>query len=168
MSRTSFRERDCPIAHGAELIGDKWKLLIVRNAFLGIKRFDDFQTNLRISSKVLSARLAEMVEDGILAKEDIKSDRRVKLYSLTEKGEDLLAFTVSLAQWSQRWKNEKSISIVTKNGRAPVAEVTLSSSEGAELRYGDIFITHGSRESADLLEIKRLLANRARRSSSLI
>ena len=66
MPRTSFKNIDCPVAQGAELIGDKWKIMILRNAFFGMTRFDDFLQSLNISSKVLSARLAEMVDDGIL------------------------------------------------------------------------------------------------------
>ena len=120
MPRTSFKNIDCPVAQGAELIGDKWKIMILRNAFLGMTRFDDFLQSLNISSKVLSARLAEMVDDGILARETSETDKRAKLYSLTEKGKDLLTFTVSLAQWSERWDQKESIKFITKSSGKPV------------------------------------------------
>ena len=75
MPRTSFKNIDCPVAQGAELICDKWKIMILRNAFFGMMRFDDFLQSLNISSKVLSARLAEMVDDGILARETSETDK---------------------------------------------------------------------------------------------
>ena len=117
MPRTSFKDIDCPVAQGAEIIGDKWKILILRNAFQGMTRYDDFLKSLNISSKVLSIRLAEMVNDGILTKDTSDLDRRAKLYSLTAKGIDLLTFTMSLAQWSERWDQEDWVRIVSKDGK---------------------------------------------------
>ena len=93
MPRTSFKNIDCPVAQGAELIGDKWKIVILRNAFFGMTRFDDFLQSLNISSKVLSARLAEMVDDGILARKTseteserscIRSQKKEKIYLLLQ------------------------------------------------------------------------------------
>ena len=160
MPRTSFKNIDCPVAQGAELIGDKWKIVILRNAFFGITRFDDFLQSLNISSKVLSARLAEMVDDGILARETSETDKRAKLYSLTEKGKDLLTFTVSLAQWSERWDQKESIKFITKSSGKPVERVTLRSASKKEVRHDDIVVTQGRAKSPELSAIRKILANR--------
>lgn len=160
MSRTSFKNIDCPIAQGAELICDKWKVLILRNAFFGMTRYDDFKVSLNISSKVLSARLAEMVDDGILAKDTVDLDRRAKLYSLTEKGKDLLTFTVSLAQWSERWDQKESIIIITKSNSTPVERITLRSALGEEVRHDDIVVAQGRGKSSELSAIRKIVANR--------
>ena len=159
MPRTSFKHIDCPVAQGAELIGDKWKIVILRNAFFGMKRFDDFLQSLNISSKVLSARLAEMVDDGILARETSETDKRAKLYSLTEKGKDLLTFTVSLAQWSERWDQKELVRFITKSGK-PVARVTLRSASGEEVRHDDVVVAQGRAKSSELSAIHKILANR--------
>jgi len=160
MPRTSFRDKDCPIAQGAEIIGDKWKILILRNAFFGITRYDDFQKSLNISSKVLTTRLAELVNDGILAKDTSESDRRAKLYSLTAKGQDLLTFTISLAQWSERWDQEDWVRIVSEDGK-PIEKITLRSHTGKELHHGEVLITHGNSKSAELSTIREIVATRS-------
>ena len=160
MPRTSFKNIDCPVAQGAELIGDKWKIVILRNAFFGMMRFDDFLQSLNISSKVLSARLAEMVDDGILARETSETDKRAKLYSLTEKGKDLLTFTVSLAQWSERWDQRESIKFITKSSGKPVERVTLRSASEEEVRHDDVVVAQGRAKSSELSAIRKILANR--------
>jgi len=123
-------------------------------------RFDDFLQSLNISSKVLSARLAEMVDDGILARETSETDKRAKLYSLTEKGKDLLTFTVSLAQWSERWDQKESIKFITKSSGKPVERVTLRSASGEKVRYDDVVIAQGRAKSSELSAIRKILANR--------
>ena len=160
MPRTSFKDIDCPVAQGAELIGDKWKIVILRNAFFGMMRFDDFLQSLNISSKVLSARLAEMVDDGILARETSETDKRAKLYSLTEKGKDLLTFTVSLAQWSERWDQKESIKFITKSSGKLVERVTLRSASGEKVRHDDVVVAQGRAKSSELSAIRKILAHR--------
>ena len=160
MPRTSFKNIDCPVAQGAELICDKWKIMILRNAFFGMTRFDDFLQSLNISSKVLSARLAEMVDDGILARETSETDKRAKLYSLTEKGKDLLTFTVSLAQWSERWDQKESIEFITKSSGKPVERVTLRSASGEKVRHDDVVVAQGRAKSSELSAIRKIIANR--------
>ena len=160
MPRTSFKNIDCPVAQGAELIGDKWKIMILRNAFFRMTRFDDFLQSLNISSKVLSARLAEMVDDGILTREISETDKRAKIYSLTEKGKDLLTFTVSLAQWSERWDQKESIKFITKSSGKPVERVTLRSASKEEVRHDDIVVAQGRAKSSELSAIRKILAKR--------
>ena len=160
MPRTSFKNIDCPVAQGAELIGDKWKIMILRNAFFGMTRFDDFLQSLNISSKVLSARLAEMVDDGILARKTSETDKRAKLYTLTEKGKDLLTFTVSLAQWSERWDQKESIKFITKSSGKLVERVTLRSASGEKVRHDDVVVAQGRAKSSELSAIRKILANR--------
>lgn len=123
-------------------------------------RYDDFKVSLNISSKVLSARLAEMVDDGIPAKDTVDLDRRAKLYSLTEKGKDLLTFTVSLAQWSERWGQKESIIIITKSNSTPVERVTLRSALGEEVRHDGIVVAQGRAMSSALSAIRKIVANR--------
>ena len=134
--------------------------MILRNAFFGMTRFDDFLQSLNISSKVLSARLAEMVDDGILARKTSETDKRAKLYTLTEKGKDLLTFTVSLAQWSERWDQKESIKFITKSSGKLVERVTLRSASGEKVRHDDVVVAQGRAKSSELSAIRKIIANR--------
>jgi len=101
-----------------------------------------------------------MVDDGILTREISETDKRAKLYSLTEKGKDLLTFTVSLAQWSERWDQKESIKFITKSSGKPVERVTLRSASEEEVRHDDIIVAQGRAKSSELSAIRKILANR--------
>ncbi len=103
MPRSSFAEIDCPIALAAEQLADKWKFVIIRNAFNGMTRFDDFAAQLGVASNVLTKRLTELVEAGIFEKTSVKNDGRAVDYRLTAKGHDLFPMLIFLVQWSDRW-----------------------------------------------------------------
>jgi DNA-binding HxlR family transcriptional regulator len=66
MKRTSFEDVNCSVAQCLETVGEWWSLLIVRDAFLGVRRFDDFQARLGISRNTLNHRLNHLVEQGVL------------------------------------------------------------------------------------------------------
>lgn len=160
MTRTSFKNRDCPIALGSDAIGDKWKILILRNLFFGTERYDDLLEHLNISTKVLSTRLAEMVNDGILTKRTPVSDRRARLYSLTDKGRELLPMLIILAQWNDRWEGTESVKILSKNNNLPIENVTLRSTSGEQQQLEDIIITEGKSRCSDLRSIRAIVRNR--------
>lgn len=101
-----------------------------------------------------------MVDDGILTREISETDKRAKLYSLTEKGKDLIIFTVSLAQWSERWDQKESIKFITKSSGKPVERVTLRSASKEEVRHDDIVVAQGRAKSSELSAIRKILANR--------
>ncbi len=94
---------NCSVAQALEILGDWWTLLIVRDAFLGVKRFGDFQTNLGIAKNVLADRLARLVDHGVLAKHDAGMHGHRYEYHLTEKGSDLLPVLTALRDWADRW-----------------------------------------------------------------
>jgi DNA-binding HxlR family transcriptional regulator len=82
-----------------DIVGDKWSLLIIRDAFDGIRRFNQFQRDLGVAKNILAARLRDLVQAGVLRVADAPGDSAYKEYVLTEKGEDLFALIVSLRQW---------------------------------------------------------------------
>lgn len=103
MPRQSFAEVDCGLAQAAQQVGDKWTLVILRDAFNGITRFDDFARHLGVASNVLAARLHELVDAGILLRRPVAGDGRAVDYKLTVKGLDLFPLIVFLQQWGDRW-----------------------------------------------------------------
>ncbi len=95
--------RICSVGRSLEELGDKWVLLILREAFFGVRHFDEFQANLGIATNILSNRLKRMVGNGIMKKEKDEKDARRVQYSLTRKGVDLFDVTLALMKWGDRW-----------------------------------------------------------------
>jgi DNA-binding HxlR family transcriptional regulator len=102
MQRTSFESLDCPIARSLECIGEWWSILILRDAFLGAARFDDFQRRLGIAPNMLARRLRTLTERGLLERRQY-SDRPPRFeYLLTERGRDFFPVLASLGTWGRR------------------------------------------------------------------
>lgn len=103
MRHKSFAEMNCSVAQCLEVVGDWWTMLIVRDVFLGVNRFDGFQERLGISRNVLTQRLDHLVRHGVLRRV-IYQDRPVRHeYRLTEKGRDLWHVLTAMRQWGDRW-----------------------------------------------------------------
>lgn len=93
---------DCTIARTLSVIGDRWTLLILRDAFLGTRRFEAFQTSLGITRHRLADRLARLVQHGVLRRERYQ-DRPPRFeYRLTDKGHGLYPVVVSIAEWGDK------------------------------------------------------------------
>jgi DNA-binding HxlR family transcriptional regulator len=103
MTRTSLDHHNCSFARTVDLIGDRWSLMILRDAFYGVRRFSQFKRDLGVTQAVLSARLAQMVDHGLLAREPVGAEKAREEYRLTSKGRDLFPVIVSLMQWGDRW-----------------------------------------------------------------
>ena len=99
MERKSFSDMACSVAQCLEVVGEWWSMLIVRDAFLGVSRFDDFQRRLGISRNILQQRLTHLVENGVLVRVPY-SQRPVRHeYKLTDKGRDLWPVLTAMRQW---------------------------------------------------------------------
>jgi DNA-binding HxlR family transcriptional regulator len=97
-----IKER-CSIARPATLLGDRWTLVILRQAFNGIRRFEDFQQTLGVSRSLLATRLERLVEEGVLRREPYKDEIRTRdQYRLTEKGLDLYPVLMALREWGDK------------------------------------------------------------------
>jgi DNA-binding HxlR family transcriptional regulator len=110
--RKRFKNVNCSIAQALEVLGDWWTLLIVREAFLGARRFADFEANLDISKNVLSQRLAHLVEHRVLEPFDAGQHGTRYEYALTPRGKDLATVLTALREWGDRW--------VFGEGREPI------------------------------------------------
>jgi DNA-binding HxlR family transcriptional regulator len=93
----------CPIGRAADILGDRWTLLILRNATVGVTRFDDFKSDLGIADNILSARLSRLVDSGLMTKVPYRDNGRTRHeYRLTSAGADVLPLLHALAAWGQR------------------------------------------------------------------
>ena len=103
MRRTSFAAMPCSVARTLEVVGEWWSLLVLRDAFKGVRRFDDFQRSLGIARNILADRLLTLVEQGVLERRLYQERPDRYEYRLTEKGRDLYPVIVSLMRWGDRW-----------------------------------------------------------------
>jgi DNA-binding HxlR family transcriptional regulator len=97
-----YTGQTCSIARTLEVIGERWTMLIVRDVFLGLRRFDDLQADLGVARNVLAARLERLIETGVLEKVPYQDRPTRHEYRLTEKGLDLWPLLVELVQWGDR------------------------------------------------------------------
>ena len=112
MRRTSFSAMDCSVAQTLEVIGEWWTLLILRDSFQGVRRFDDFQRRLGVARNVLTQRLDRLVEEGILERRQYQDRPPRHEYRLTEKGIDLYPVLIALMEWGDRWAMDDDAPVV--------------------------------------------------------
>ena len=103
VERKSFADMHCSVAQCLEVVGEWWSMLIIRDAFLGVTRFDDFQERLGISRNILNQRLTRLVEDGCPGRRCAYSDHPPRYdYRLTAKGRDLWPVLTAMRQWGDK------------------------------------------------------------------
>jgi DNA-binding HxlR family transcriptional regulator len=107
MLKRDYEGQDCSVARSLEIVGERWTLLIIRDALLGLRRFEEFQESLGIARNVLTNRLNRLVEEGIL--ERVRYSERPERYEYhpTQKGHDLDIALAGLRQWGDTYISEK-------------------------------------------------------------
>lgn len=103
MQRTSFAEMACSLARSLDVVGEPWTPLIVRDIWMGLRRFDEIQANLDVSRKVLAERLKTLVREGVLERELYQREPARYEYVLTQKGIELTTVLLALMAWGDRW-----------------------------------------------------------------
>jgi DNA-binding HxlR family transcriptional regulator len=137
----AFREAAlrCPIPPAIELIGEKWAFLILRGAFNGLQHFEEFQAGLGIARNILSDRLAKLVAGDILERTADPLDKRKVIYSLSAKGEALLAVILALRQWGEDWGHgSQEIILADRRDGLPVQRICVRAQDGRELGLQDL------------------------------
>jgi DNA-binding HxlR family transcriptional regulator len=102
MERKSFADMGCSVAQCLETVGDSWTMLIVRDAFKGVTRFDEFQENLGVPRNTLRDRLAKLVDSGVLVKVPYSDHPPRYDYLLTDAGRDLWPVLTAMRQWGDQ------------------------------------------------------------------
>jgi DNA-binding HxlR family transcriptional regulator len=96
-------DRPCTIARSVHVLGDHWNLLIIRQACLGTRRFDDFQAALGTGRNILSQRLGRLVDEGLLTRVPYQDNPPRHEYRLTQKGREVYPILAAMAAWGDRW-----------------------------------------------------------------
>ncbi|WP_067817671.1 winged helix-turn-helix transcriptional regulator [Actinomadura kijaniata] len=141
MPRTAMRAPDpgwtdahCPVARTLDLVGDRWSLLVIRDAMDGARSFTEFQRRTGIARNILTDRLRKLTAHGLLAQRTAPSGRRQE-YVLTDAGRDLFPVILTLRQWGERHAfapGEVHSTLVDQHG-TPVPEIVPTSTDGALL-----------------------------------
>jgi len=135
----------CGVARPLDAIGDWWSLLIVRDAFDGLRRFGEFQKNLGLAKNILSVRLRNLVAHGIMDTVPASDGSAYQEYVLTEKGRGLFPLLVALRQWGEDFffePDEAHVVLVDRKAGLPVRKLELRSQDGRALGPGDTIVQH--------------------------
>lgn len=156
VKRVSLEDAECPVARSLDAIGDWWSLLIVRDAFDGVRRFSEFQKGLGVSRGILATRLRDLVALGILETAPASDGSAYQEYLLTRKGRDLFPVVVGLRQWGEAHcfsRGEPHSILVDRATGRPVGRLQVRSEKGRPLAASDTAIkklVHKPRQSASL------------------
>ncbi|WP_128925488.1 winged helix-turn-helix transcriptional regulator [Bradyrhizobium guangxiense] len=141
--RISHKDSLCGVARPLDAIGDWWSLLIVRDAFDGLRRFGEFQKSLGLSKNILSARLRNLVAHGIMDIVPAAEDGPYQEYELTEKGRGLFLVLAALRQWGEDFcfaPEEAHVLLVDKKSALPVRRLELRARDGRILGPADTIV----------------------------
>ena len=137
--RRRFDEENCAVARSLEVLGDWWTLLLIREAFFGVRRFGDFRSVLGISKNVLSGRLDHLVQHEVFERVDVGVHGPRYEYVLTRRGKDLATVLTALRQWGDRWvfgKGKEPLLVVDERTGEPVPKVRILDETGEQLPRG--------------------------------
>ncbi|MBF6034557.1 helix-turn-helix transcriptional regulator [Pseudomonas sp. P155] len=133
-------QSECPVARTLEAIGDRWVLMIIRDAFDDVRRFSEFQKRLGLAKNILTVKLKRLVELGVFDLQPASDGTAYKEYVLTEMGRAVFPIVISMRQWGERYLFSKgeSYSVLLDNEHAePVETIAVRSGAGKVLSPAD-------------------------------
>lgn len=133
-------QSECPVARTLEAIGDRWVLMIIRDAFDDVRRFSEFQKRLGLAKNILTVKLKMLVELGVLEIQPASDGSAYKEYVLTDMGRAVFPIVVSLRQWGERFlfaEGEEHSVLLDNEQAEPVETITVRSRAGVVLTPAD-------------------------------
>jgi len=138
MRWNDLAEEACPVARGLSVIGDRWTMLVLRECFLGVRRFDAMQERLGITRHVLADRLRKLEAAGVLRREPYQQRPLRHEYRLTDRGKALYPVLVTLIDWANRnvpATSEPSITLISRETGEPIAPRLVDANTGGEITH---------------------------------
>lgn len=154
MTRTSLADMNCSLARAADVIGDKWTLLIIRDAFYGISRFAQFKRRLGVAPTVLTDRLEMLCANGVLERYRPRAGVDRHAYRLTDAGRALFPIIVAFMQWGDQWisgAGNEPVRLSDRRTGQVIAPVKVTSHDGQILSPSDVAFEAGRGADADTL-----------------
>jgi DNA-binding HxlR family transcriptional regulator len=145
MQRKSFGEMHCPIARSLERVGEWWSILILRDAFLGLTRFDQFQKSLGIAPNMLTRRLNDLVESGLLERRRYSEKPPRDEYILTERGQDFRPVLWAIMAWGNKHfaPEGESVIVVDRQTGARAEPILMDAISGRKMDPSQFVATAG-------------------------
>lgn len=131
---------ECPVARTLEAIGDRWSLMIIRDAFDDVRRFSEFQKSLGVAKNILASRLKTLVQVGVFEVCPASDGSAYKEYVLTDKGREIFPLVVSMRQWGERFlfkAGETRSVLLDKASGEPLMPIEVRSASGQRLGPSD-------------------------------
>jgi DNA-binding HxlR family transcriptional regulator len=136
IKRTNFAKDECPVARSIDAVGDLWSLLIVRDAFLGRRRFGEIQKSLGVAKNILTVRLRKLLDERVLELVPASDGSAFQEYSLSARGRELLPVIAALGQWGGA---SSAFQMVDRKYGKPV-RLELRSNEGRKLTSDEVHL----------------------------
>ncbi|WP_127104960.1 winged helix-turn-helix transcriptional regulator [Pararhodobacter zhoushanensis] len=138
MKWTELQTEACPVARGLSVVGDRWTMLVVRECFFGIRRFDQMQERLGITRHVLADRLRKLEADGVLRREAYQQRPLRHEYRLTDKGKALYPLLVTLIDWANTHvpaEGGSSVTLMSRETDEPIQPVLVDARTGSQITH---------------------------------
>jgi DNA-binding HxlR family transcriptional regulator len=135
------------MARAMDVVGDRWSILILREAFYGVKRFDEFEYYVGVAPNILSSRLRKLVDAGMMQKVPLPEHSGRYEYVLTEKGRDFFPAYLALKKWGDDWLAETAgpqVVFVDRNNGREIVYPEPRNASGKSLRLEDVQVVAGS------------------------
>jgi DNA-binding HxlR family transcriptional regulator len=143
MLEREYQGQNCSVARALEIVGERWTLLIIRDAFLGLRRFDQFQKSLGIARNVLTDRLNWLVGEGILERVRY-GERPVRHeYQLTAKGRDLLLPLTAFGQWGDKYLSHQPPTLLRRRSDSQQVVAALVTEGSSSLQADELELLRG-------------------------
>jgi DNA-binding HxlR family transcriptional regulator len=147
VKQSRLANKECSMARAMEIVGDRWSILILREAYYGVKRFDEFEYYVGIAPNILSTRLKKFVEAGVMTRVPLPEHAGRYEYVLTEKGRDFFPAYLALKKWGDDWLAEPAGPQVVFHDRIagrPIEYPEFRTAGGKPLRLEDVEIVAGA------------------------
>jgi DNA-binding HxlR family transcriptional regulator len=145
--RSRIANKECSMARAMEVVGDRWSILILREAYYGVKRFDEFEYYVGVAPNILSSRLKKFVDAGVMTRIPLPEHSGRYEYQLTEKGRDFFPAYLALKKWGDDWLAEPEGPQVVFRDRAAGRAIKypkLLTANGKPLRLEDVEVVAGA------------------------
>ena len=139
--------KECSVVRAMDLVGDRWSILILREAYYGVKRFDELELYVGIAPNILSARLKKLVSAGIMKRVPLPEHSGRYEYVLTEKGRDFFPAYLALKKWGDDWLSDSAgPQVVFRDREAgrPIKYPEIRREDGEPLRLEDVEVVAGA------------------------
>jgi DNA-binding HxlR family transcriptional regulator len=138
-----MRSATCPVARALSIVGDRWSLLIIRDALDGSRRFKEFQQDLGIAKNILTERLKMLVDEGVLELQPASDGSMYQEYQLTPKGEELFPIIVAFRQWGEAHlfrKSERHSQLLAREGGKPLQKLEVRALDGSTVTARNAYV----------------------------